>query len=72
MEFAEITKVEVLSRSETVNEYLDLGWKLVNIYNAPYDEQCPGYAQEARYVMAWCGDNPQYPKEDAGVYGWEL
>ena len=65
MELKDIIKLESFSSEETANKYLDLGWKIVNIYNTAYDTQPPGCAhQTPHYVVAWFGENPTYPPKD--------
>ncbi len=72
MEFTEITKMEEFTSLETVNKYLALGWKVVNIYTTAYDTQYPGCVhQTTHYVLAWLGGVPQYPPKGP-VYGTVL
>ena len=65
MELTSVTKVEVLQRSVKVNEFLDLGWKLLDTYKTAYDTEGPGVNhQTMNYVLGWVGDNPKYPPEN--------
>ena len=54
MGYSDIRKVEVLTNPSLVNEYLSLGWRLLNIYTTAYDTQPPGSNyQTANYVLGW-------------------
>lgn len=64
MEYSQISKVVVLKKVSDVNEYLDLGWILLNVYLTAYDTQPPGSNhQTANYVLGWqSGFPPEEPK----------
>ena len=62
MDFMDVTQVIELTSAADVNKHLALGWKLVNVYTTAYDTMPPGcYHQTSHYVLAWTGENPQYP-----------
>lgn len=66
MECSDIRKVEVLTNPTKVNEFLALGWRLLNIYTTAYDTQPPGSNhQTLHYVIGWpfsfTIDEPPYP-----------
>lgn len=66
MEYSDIRKIEVVTNPSKANEFLDIGWLLLNIYTTAYDTQPPGSNhQTANYVLGWpfsfVHDKPQYP-----------
>lgn len=62
MELTDITRVETLCDLGKVNEYLALGWKIINHYTTCYDTVAPGYNhQTLHYALAWFGPDPQFP-----------
>ena len=62
MDLSKTTKVETLSNSDKVNEFLALGWVLTAFYTTAYDTAPPGcYHQTPHYVLTWSGDVPRYP-----------
>ena len=64
MEFADVVKVVELGDFKKVNQYLDLGWKLLTIYKTAYDNQTPGINyQYPHYVLGWTDGEPNYPEE---------
>lgn len=67
MEYSDIRKVEVLTNPSIVNEYLSLGWRLLNIHTTAYDTQPPGSNhQTVHYALGWPMSfehlDPVYPK----------
>lgn len=60
-DYSKITKVEELYRKDLVNEYLDLGWKIL-IVNKMEDG--------AFYSLGWEGPDPKFPKTlDPSLFG---
>jgi len=73
MNYSEVTKVVELQSQNEVNKYLDLGWKLLEIYKTTYDTCGPGANhQTAHFVLGWTGGEPKYPEQDAPKYGMIL
>ncbi len=66
MDYSKISKVVDLCTIDEVNEYLEIGWIIADIYNSAYDTQYPGCNhQTAHYVLGWTAEGePQYPKPD--------
>lgn len=65
MDYSKIKVVEELENKFLVNEYLSLGWVMVNSYVTAYDSHPPGcYFQTHHYVLGWIGENPQYPNHE--------
>ena len=66
MEYANIRKIEVFTEPTVVNEYLALGWQLLNIYVTTTETQSSYSNQTANYVLGWpfsfLDDGPVYPK----------
>lgn len=67
MEYSHIRKIEVLTDPSVVNEYLALGWQLLNIYLKSNESQLPNsYSQTANYVLGWpfslLQEKPLYPE----------
>lgn len=70
LELTEVTKVEDLTTKEEANEYLRLGWKLINTYTRCYDTDGPAVKhQTPHFVMAWFGADPQYPENPCRSVG---
>ena len=66
MELSEVTKVIDITYDKEVNEYLDLGWKIISVYATAYAPY-PGSSQTRHYVMGWVGADPRYPaKPESG------
>ena len=60
-------QVETLSSSDEVNEYLKLGWKLVDRF-VTTDEMSPGRQEKINFLVAWQNDEPpQRPGEPVRV-----
>lgn len=69
MKLSEISKVEELTSHADLNEYLALGWKVMGFYTTCYDDYGPAANQQTpHYVVAWCGDEPKYPKKPKYIY----
>lgn len=51
--FTKITRVEEMTQKDKVNQYLDLGWKILIVVQRRDD---------VLYSLGWEGENPQYPK----------
>lgn len=71
MELTEITRLEEFTSIELANKYLELGWKVVQVYTTAYDTEPPRCAhQTAHYVLAWFGENPRClePEKTYGIY----
>ena len=65
MKLSQVTKVEELKYSENVNQYLSLGWKLLDIYKTAADTFPPSSNhQTIHYVLGWLDGEPQYPPKD--------
>lgn len=65
MKLTEITKLEEFTSIDKVNKHLEIGWKVVQLYTTAYDTEPPRCAhQTAHYVLAWFGENPQYPPSE--------
>ena len=62
MDLADVSEVVELSDSEDVNRYLKKNWKIINIYNKPFDLENPVYNYLIpHFVMGWVGPNPKHP-----------
>ena len=62
MELSEVSKVIDITSQKDVNEYLDLGWKLISVYATAYADY-PGSSQTQHFVMGWVGADPKYPEK---------
>ena len=68
VDYSKITRIEDLDDAGTANEYLALGWVVLQIYTTAYDTEPPRcFHQKAHYVMGWFDGEPTYPKRD--IYG---
>lgn len=69
MGYSDIRKIEVLTNPSEVNEFLAIGWRLLNIYTTAYDTQLPGSNhQTVHFVLGWPSSfehmEPEYPKSE--------
>lgn len=54
MELMDITEVYETDRFDVANEYLGLGWSLLQIYTTTYDQEGPMVAhQTPHYILGW-------------------
>lgn len=62
MDLTEVSQTVEHLDSADVNAYLKKGWKIINIYNEPFDMQIPVYnCQVPHMVLGWFGPNPKHP-----------
>ena len=65
MDLYAVSKMEEMTDIKKVNQYLELGWKLLHIYSTAYDTRFPGANfQTAHYVIGWLDGEPQYPPKE--------
>lgn len=69
MELSEVSKVIDLTYDKEVNEYLDLGWKIISVYATAYADY-PGSSQTQHYVMGWVGADPKFPVHEEVNQPW--
>lgn len=60
MELSEVSKVIELEGYPDVNEYLELGWKLITVYKTSYTGLADS-TQTPHFVMGWIGADPKFP-----------
>lgn len=60
----EVRKIYETSYCETANQYLELGWKLVDTYKRCYDPISFPNHQEVHYVLAWVSDGEPVVPDD--------
>ena len=65
MDYSLVKKVEELINPKEVNRYLDLGWKLLQVYTTATDTDNPFVKDQcAFYVVGWTEGEPKYPEPD--------
>lgn len=62
MDTKEVTRTIELLDDADINQYLKLGWRMINTYNKPLDLEHPIYNCHIQHVlMGWFGPNPKFP-----------
>lgn len=58
-----VVKVADLTKHSEVNEYLELGWRIIDTYKTAYDTEGPAANhQTLHYVLGWVSGEPKYPE----------
>ena len=69
MELSDVVRVEELTHYVVVNDYLALGWKLLDIYKTAADYVLPASNhQTPHYILGWINGEPKYPEKDDPVW----
>ena len=68
MTFLDITKISETDDLTEVNVYLELGWKLLHIYETTYETDDPNvHNQVPHFILGWPkgATEPPYPEYDS-------